>query len=231
MNLVELILKVLKTKAKDLGFNEGELQSVAAVCAGNLTVTEETEEAERDAAINDIVDKVAIPILKSSQSASSRAIAAYKKAHPATDPKKDTDDPNHDGDDPGKKKPGADGDDETPQYVKDILKRLEAVEKENGELRSQRVSTGRKERLQELVKDTGRFGENFIKNFDRMTFKDDADFDEYLASVKTEVEGYKQDLANHGLESLGNPPKPDSPKDDAQKLTESEISDLAEALQ
>lgn len=229
MNLVELILKVLKTKAKDLGFNEEELKSVAAVCAGNLTVTEETEETEREAAINDMVDKVAIPLLKSSQSVASRTIAAYKKAHPATDPKKKPDDPNHDGDDPGKKNPGADGDDETPQYVKDILKRLEAVEKENGELRSQRVSTGRKERLQELVKDTGRFGENFIKNFDRMTFKDDADFDEYLASVKTEVEGYKQELANHGLESLGNPPAVEH-KDDPKKLDQSVIDQMGDMV-
>jgi len=227
MNLVELILKVLKTKAKDLGFNEGELQSVAAVCAGNLTVTEETEEAERDAAINDIVDKVAIPILKSSQSASSRAIAAYKKAHPVTEPKK----PGEENDDDlGKKKPGAEEKtDEMPAWAKALQTKIESLEKENGELRNQRVSTGRKERLQELVKDTGRFGENFLKNFDRMTFKDDADFDEYLASVKTEVDGYKQDLANHGLESLGNPPAPDKSKENDKKLTASEIDAVAGA--
>lgn len=225
MNLVELILKVLKTKAKDLGFNEGELQSVAAVCAGNLTVTEETEEAERDAAINDIVDKVAIPILKSSQSASSRAIAAYKKAHPVTEPKKPGEE---DDDEPGKKKPGAgEQTDEIPAWAKALQDKISALEKENGELRNQRVSTGRKERLQELVKDTGRFGENFLKNFDRMTFKDDADFDEYLASVKTEVDGYKQDLANHGLDSLGNPPAVDK-KDDPKKLDQSVIDQMGD---
>lgn len=225
MNLVELILKVLKTKAKDLGFNEGELQSVAAVCAGNLTVTEETEEAERDAAINDIVDKVAIPILKSSQSASSRAIAAYKKAHPVTEPKKPGEE---DDDEPGKKKPGAgEQTDEMPAWAKALQDKISALEKENGELRNQRVSTGRKERLQELVKDTGRFGENFLKNFDRMTFKDDADFDEYLASVKTEVDGYKQDLANHGLDSLGNPPAVDK-KDDPKKLDQSVIDQMGD---
>ena len=229
MNLEELILKVLKTKAKDLGFNEGELQSVAAVCAGNLTVTEETEEAERDAAINDIVDKVAIPILKSSQSASSRAIAAYKKAHPVTEPKKPGEGEGND-DDPSKKKPGAgEQTDEMPAWAKALQDKISALEKENGELRTQRVSTGRKERLQELVKDTGRFGENFLKNFDRMTFKDDADFDEYLASVKTEVDGYKQDLANHGLESLGNPPAPDKSKENDKKLTASEIDAVAGA--
>lgn len=227
MNLVELILKVLKTKAKDLGFNEGELQSVAAVCAGNLTVTEETEEAERDAAINDIVDKVAIPILKSSQSASSRAIAAYKKAHPVTEPKKPG---GEDGDEPGKKKPGAEEQtDEMPAWAKALQTKIEALEKENGELRNQRVSTGRKERLQELVKDTGRFGENFLKNFDRMTFKDDADFDEYLASVKTEVDGYKQDLANHGLDSLGNPPAVDR-KDEPKKLDQSVIDQMGDMV-
>ena len=227
MNLVELILKVLKTKAKDLGFNEGELQSVAAVCAGNLTVTEETEAAERDAAINDIVDKVAIPILKSSQSASSRAIAAYKKAHPVTEQKKPVEE---DDDEPGKKKPGAGEQiDEMPAWAKALQDKISALEKENGELRTQRVSTGRKERLQELVKDTGRFGENFLKNFDRMTFKDDADFDEYLASVKTEVDGYKQDLANHGLDSLGNPPAVDK-KDDPKKLDQSVIDQMGDMV-
>ena len=228
MNLVELILKALKLKAKSLGFNEDELKSVAAVCAANLTVTEETEESERDAAINKIVDEVAIPILKSSQSASGRAIEAYKKAHPATDPKK----PGEEDTELGKKKPGEgkETDDETPAWAKALVTRIQKLEEENSDLRSQRVSTGRKERLSELVKGTGRFGENFLKNFDRMSFKDDADFDAYLATVKDEVDGYKQDLANHGLESLKNPPDPGKSHETDKQLTESEIGAVAGAL-
>ncbi len=228
MNLVELILKALKLKAKSLGFNEDELKSVAAVCAANLTVTEETEESERDAAINKMVDEVAIPILKSSQSASGRAIEAYKKAHPATDPKK----PGEEDTELGKKKPGEgkETDDETPAWAKALVTRIESLEQENSDLRSQRVSTGRKERLSELVKGTGRFGENFLKNFDRMSFKDDADFDAYLASVKEEVDGYKQDLSNHGLESLNTPPNPDKSKEVDKKLTKDEIKAVAGAI-
>ena len=227
MNLVELILKVLKTKAKDLGFNEGELQSVAAVCAGNLTVTEETEEAERDAAINDIVDKVAIPILKSSQSASSRAIAAYKKAHPVTEPKKPGEE-GQDADDPSKKKPGAgEQTDEMPAWAKAMKDSIDKLTEENASLKAERASTSRKERLVELTKGTGRFGDNIVKGFDRMTFKDDADFDAYFDSVKTEVEGYKQDLANHGLESLGNPPAPEHQPSE-KKLDQSVIDAMAD---
>ena len=225
MDLKDLILKALKLKAKSFGFNEKELESVAAVCANNLNVTEETEESERDAAINRIVDETAIPFLKASQSAANRAIEAYKKAHPATDPKKDPD-PNPDPDPdpaPGGGKTG----DNVPEYVKALTARLEKLEKENGDLRNQRVSTGRKERLQELVKGTGRFGENFLKNFDRMSFKDDADFEEYLTSVKTEVDGYKQDLANHGLESLGNPPAPEHQPSE-KKLDQSVIDAMAD---
>ena len=227
MNLVELILKVLKTKAKDLGFNEGELQSVAAVCAGNLTVTEETEEAERDAAINDIVDKVAIPILKSSQSASSRAIAAYKKAHPVTEPKKPGEE---DEDEPGKKKPGAGKEtDEMPAWAKAMKDSIDKLTEENATLKAERASTSRKERLVELTKGTGRFGDNIVKGFDRMTFKDDADFDAYFDSVKTEVEGYKQDLANHGLDNLGNPPAVDH-KDEPKKLDQSVIDQMGDMV-
>lgn len=227
MNLVELILKVLKTKAKDLGFNEGELQSVAAVCAGNLTVTEETEEAERDAAINDIVDKVAIPILKSSQSASSRAIAAYKKAHPVTEPKKPVEE-GQDADDPSKNKPGAgEQTDEMPAWAKAMKDSIDKLTEENASLKAERASTSRKERLVELTKGTGRFGDNIVKGFDRMTFKDDADFDAYFDSVKTEVEGYKQDLANHGLESLGNPPAPEHQPSE-KKLDQSVIDAMAD---
>ena len=227
MNLVELIQKLLKTKAKDLGFNEGELQSVAAVCAGNLTVTEETEEAERDAAINDIVDKVAIPILKSSQSASSRAIAAYKKAHPVTEPKKPGEE---DEDEPGKKKPGAGKEtDEMPAWAKAMKDSIDKLTEENATLKAERASTSRKERLVELTKGTGRFGDNIVKGFDRMTFKDDADFDAYFDSVKTEVEGYKQDLANHGLDNLGNPPAVDH-KDEPKKLDQSVIDQMGDMV-
>lgn len=227
MNLVELILKVLKTKAKDLGFNEGELQSVAAVCAGNLTVTEETEETERDAAINDMVDKVAIPLLKSSQSVASRTIAAYKKAHPVTEQKKPGEE---DEDEPGKKKPGAgEQTDEMPAWAKAMKDSIDKLTEENASLKAERASTSRKERLVELTKGTGRFGENIVKGFDRMIFKDDADFDAYFDSVKTEVEGYKQDLANHGLESLGNPPAVDH-KDDQKKLDQSVIDQMGDMV-
>lgn len=229
MNLVELILKVLKTKAKDLGFNEGELQSVAAVCAGNLTVTEETEETERDAAINDMVDKVAIPLLKSSQSVASRTIAAYKKAHPVTDRTKPGEE-DEDADDPSKKKPGAGKEtDEMPAWAKAMKESIDKLTEENASMKAERASTSRKERLVELTKGTGRFGENIVKGFDRMTFKDDADFDAYFDSVKTEVEGYKQDLANHGLESLGNPPAVDH-KDDPKKLDQSVIDQMGDMV-
>lgn len=228
MNLVELILKELKTKAKDLGFNEEELKSVAAVCAGNLTVTEETEEAERDAAINKMVDETAIPLLKSSQSAASRAIAAYKKAHPVTEPKKPGEGEGND-DDPSKKKPGAGGADEMPAWAKEMKASIDALTAENTSLKAERASTSRKERLVELTKGTGRFGDNIVKGFDRMTFKDDADFDSYFDSVKTEVEGYKQELANHGLESLGNPPAVEH-KDDPKKLDQSVIDQMGDMV-
>ena len=227
MDLVQLILKVLKTKAKDLGFNEEELKSVAAICAGNLTVTEETEEAERDAAINKIVDEVAVPFLKTSQSAASRAITAYKKAHPVTDPKKPGEE-DEDADDPGKKKPGAGKEtDEMPAWAKAMKDSIDKLTEENATLKAERASTSRKERLVELTKGTGRFGDNIVKGFDRMTFKDDADFDAYFDSVKTEVEGYKQDLANHGLESLGNPPDPDH-KTEPKKLDQSVIDQMGD---
>ena len=116
-----------------------------------------------------------------------------------------------------------------PAWAKAMKDSIDKLTEENATLKAERASTSRKERLVELTKGTGRFGDNIVKGFDRMTFKDDADFDAYFDSVKTEVEGYKQDLANHGLDNLGNPPAVDH-KDEPKKLDQSVIDQMGDMV-
>lgn len=213
MDYVELVLKALKLEAKALGFNEKELKSVAAIGANNLGLSENSTEEEVSAAIDKCVKEVLVPILKSSQSASSRAIEAYKAAHPETTPTPP-------------KGEGEEKKDEKPQWAIELEERIKALQTENTNFKEERTSTSYKERLNEVLKDTGRFGDSILKAFGRMKFASEEEFGEYLSQVKEDVKGYKQDLANHGLETLSNPPAPAVP-DDEKKLTDAEIDELA----
>lgn len=216
MNYVELILKGLEPKAKQFGFTKEELKSAAAILASNLGLAEDASEEDVNKRITEVIDTVGIPMLKMSQSASGRAIEAYKQAHPETKPAEERT--------PSPKT----GTEEVPEWAKNLQEQVKSLMEENKSLKNTQVSTSRRERLEVLFKDSGKYGESQLKAFDRMTFKDDADFDDYFAAAESGLKDYKKELSEHGLENLGNPPAPSSKTEQEKGLTESEIDSIAE---
>lgn len=250
------VLTVLKTKAKQLGFSYQELKSVAAKIADNLELEDDASDEDVNSAIENAVDD-AMEFLSVSQSAAQRAIANYKAKHnvsdddddDADDGEGDDDDTNNDGN--GKKgkknrqqrqssKSDEDTDDNNsaPAWAKSLTDAIKSLGDKVSLLERGKVSDGRRIKLQELLKDTGKFGERKLKDFDRIadTFKDDEDFDQYFDEVSEDLDAYNQERADAGLSKLGKPGAGsphnkggDEPEKPAE-LTDEELDALADQL-
>lgn len=62
------------------------------------------------------------------------------------------------------------------------------------------------EKLQETLKDAPvLFKENTLKNFNRMKFESDEDFDAYVTETSADLAKYKQETADEGLRKFGTP--------------------------
>ena len=250
------VLTVLKTKAKQLGFSYQELKSVAAKIADNLELEDDASDEDVNSAIENAVDD-AMEFLSVSQSAAQRAIANYKAKHNVSDDddddadggEGDDDDTSNDGN--GKKgkknrqqrqspKSDEDTDDNnsTPAWAKSLTDAIKSLGDKVSSLERGKVSDGRRIKLQELLKDTGKFGERKLKDFDRIadTFKDDEDFDRYFDEVSEDLDAYNQERADAGLSKLGKPGAGsphnkggDEPEKPAE-LTDDELDALADQL-
>ena len=251
------VLTLLKTKAKQLGFNRNELKGIAAKIADNLDLADDASDEDEDSAIDEAVDD-AMELLGYSQSAAQRAISNFKKKHNVSDDDDDVDDDEEDDDDqtqPSKKnksgqrkgnkkspksKDDADGDEDndTPAWAKGLISSMEKMSERVSSLEKGNVSKSRKARLEEVLKDTGNFGKRRLKEFDRIkdTFKDDDEFEEYLDEITEDLENYNQERADEGLGKVGAPgastpnKKDNTPSkdEDVKPLDEKEIEALVD---
>lgn len=230
--------QLLKTKAKALGFSRSEIKSIAARIADNLNLDENASDEEIDSAIEDAVDD-AMPFLQVSQSAAQRAIAKYKAEHDSNsndEPDDDDDDGqeepelNHKSPKGGKSKDTIDEDNPLYKMLKDISEKVDGMGNEITALKAGNVANSRKTKVQKLVKDTGTFGKRILREFDRMSFKDEDDFDEYLEGIKDDLETENKERKERGLDALGNPPAGGGNHTPAPKekvLSDDEVKELA----
>lgn len=248
------VLRVLRTKAKALGLNYKELKGVAAKIADNLELEDDASEEDVNSAIEDAVDD-AMSFLSVSQSAAQRAIANYKAKHNISDDNPDDDDDSDDNDDDPdddaekkKKRKGKhqkkksksnddtdDGDDDTPGWAKNLTDAIVSLRNKVLAMEDGKVSEVRRGKLEELLKDTGKFGVRKLKEFDRIasTFKDDSDFDQYLDEVSDDLDDYNQERADLCLSKLGQPGAGSTSKEDHDKpkeLTDEQIEALVADL-
>lgn len=240
----------MKPKVKAFGFTKKELESVAATIANNLELEDNASEDDVNAAIDAQIDAVT-PFLQIGQTMSNRVLQSYRDAHPdRTDDDDDNGDDDDDDDDDPKKKghqqdrqqPRKKGDkqsrddDESPmeKFMREMKDQMAAMSTQmssmNNELvgmKADKVATTRKGRLEELLKDTGSFGQRTLRAFSRMTFKDDDEFDSYFEEVKADLDAYNQERANEGLDKLGTPPGGnDKPKED-NPISDADVEAIA----
>lgn len=217
---------------KALGFNRKELQGIAAKIADNLTSADDASDEDLNAEIDEKIDAV-IPFLQVSQSYANRLLEDERKKNDDNEPDDDDDD-----DKPsGKRKPGSKStkddkdkdDDKTPEWAASLLKTVETLTNELTTLKGEKVASTRKSKLEALLKDAGSYGKRTLKNFDRMTFETDDDFDEFYSDVEEDLKAYTQELADKGLKNLNTPPAAGGKgggKED-EPMSDKEIDDLA----
>uniref|UniRef100_UPI004029062F hypothetical protein n=1 Tax=Prevotella sp. TaxID=59823 RepID=UPI004029062F len=220
------VLSILKPKCKALGFNSSELEGIAADIADNLELDEEASEEDINEKISAEVDSV-VPYLKIAQKASNRVIQNYKN-------NKSNDDDNDEGEaGEGKSNKPSEEAEKIPAWAQALITQNKAIQTELVGLKSERVSDVRRAKLQALLKDTGVFGKNVLKNFDRMSFENESEFDDFYDGVTEDLSALNQERANAGLAKLGASSAQTVHKDKEDKpevLSDKDIEELAETF-
>lgn len=218
------VLSILKPKCKALGFNLEELEGIAADIADNLELDEESSEEEINEKISSEVEAV-IPYLKIAQKASNRVIQNSKNNK---NPESDDNDTNDGQDGVNQEKE----EEKVPVWAQAIITQQKAIQTELTGLKSERETDGRRSKLKALLKDTGTFGKSTLKNFDKIKFENEADFEEFYDGVVEDLATLNQERANAGLAKLGataatSGNKKEKEGDKPEVISEKEIEELA----
>ena len=222
------VLVILKPKSKALGFSREELEGIAADVANNLELDEEASDEDVNAEIEKQVNAV-LPFLKIRKNRIDLLfnICVYIL---------DDDEVDDDDDDPaGNKTPirkqKKEKDEQVPAWAQALITQNKALQTEILGLKSERENDGRRSKLKALLKDKGTFGKTVLKNFDKMKFENESEFDDFYDSVVEDLAAIDQERANEGLGKLGAPAAQRKPKkDEVEVIKDNEIDELAETM-
>lgn len=225
------VLVILKPKSKALGFSREELEGIAADVANNLELDEEASDEDVNAEIEKQVNAV-LPYLKIAQKTAQRTIQSFK------DSKGLDDDEVYDPDDDpaGNKKPirkqkKEKEEEQVPAWAQALITQNKALQTEILGLKSEHENDGRRSKLKALLKDKGTFGKTVLKNFDKMKFENESEFDDFYDGVVEDLAAIDQERANEGLGKLGAPAAQRKPKqEEVEVIKDNEIDELAETM-
>lgn len=194
--------KALKEKAKSLckncGISDGNLDAVINAIGGRVA-DDCTDATEIDKVANEI-----LAVAKAMQSEASSRVEDFKKKNPVKTSKveKPVDDENDDDkDDPSKSK------DFSAMLEAAVAKAVKPLQDEISSFRANNVATLRLNALNEKLaacKDEN-FKAQTLKAFNRMSFKDDEDFNSYLTETESDIAAANQSKADAELRSNGAP--------------------------
>lgn len=224
----KLVFNVLKLKSKALGFNKDELEGIAADIANNFELDEEASDEDVNAEIEKQIDAV-LPFLKIAQKSAQRTIQNFKDSQDLDDDEVDDDDP------AGNKKPirkqKKEKEEQVPAWAQALITQNKALQTEILGLKSERENDGRRSKLKALLKDKGTFGKTVLKNFDKMKFENESEFDDFYDGVVEDLAAIDQERANEGLGKLGAPAAQRKPKkEEVEVIKGDEIDELAETM-
>lgn len=228
------VLQMLKPKVKALGFNEKELKSVAAKIADNLTSEEDASDEDVNAEIETSIEAV-LPFLVLGQSYANRVINDSKKNVNEEDDDDDEEDDEEEvivkSKSKSKKSKAKDSKfDELTELIKTLTESNKALASDIASIKGEKVTNTRREKLETLLKGTGSFGKGILRSFDKLSFKDEDEFNDFLTEAEEDLKTFNQERANAGLELLGAPGTGGSTKgkkDEPKVLSEDEIKAIA----
>ena len=192
------VLVKLKPKTASLGFSRLELEGVAARIDGNLK--EDATEEDIDAAIDAVLPYLAIN--KAKEEAGNKPNATGESKNNEKSEGKEAEEG---AESTGAKNPKNNDDLKSTiesvmkSFITPIAQRLDAIEGE-------KTTNTRLAKVQEIAKKAGgTYEKTLLKNFGRMTFNSEDDFNAFVDEAEADVDAYVQDNSNNGL---GNSPKP-----------------------
>lgn len=228
-----------------MGFNQKELKGIAARIADNLKSDADAQDDDVNVEIDTMIDMVT-PFLSFGQSQANRLLDEWKKNHAeqARDNASASDEPGATPDGktavtsvtattagPKTDNPTNKTGDTTPAWAKALSESITALTNEVSAMKSERTRDAREERLKDALKDTGAFGERLLKDFPRMRFDSDDDFDSFMSDVGDSVKAFAQERADKGLKGMGGTLGASGAGDVSQKvLSDKELDELAKTL-
>lgn len=251
------VLEYLKPKVKALGFKKEVLEGIAADIADNL---EEVEDDASDEVVNEkvsaAVDPV-IPSLRLAQRLTNQGIEDFRKKFEkehANEPKKEPkqDEPKKTEEKPveePEKKPSSietpkTDKEDVPEWAKALIESnkkqadaqnqlIESLRAEITGMKTKTTAEKRRVRLEELLKDTGVFGQSTLSSFELMNFDTDEAFESYFEKVKENLEQLNQERETAGLTKFGIPPVDEKKKKEEPKpkpISDAELEELASIM-
>lgn len=170
------IYEALKNDEKFSGLSDNVLKWEAKKLAETIKNEDDIEGTLSDLKIADIVDGYAD---YRANEAGGNAVKNYEKKHKLKDGKPSADVDDDDDDDPDGKGKKDKPDPNDPNAA--LLAEIKAMREEIAGMKSERSTSDRKSKLSEILKDAPeKVKERLEKDFGRITFKDDADFDAWL---------------------------------------------------
>ena len=95
-------------------------------------------------------------------------------------------------------------------------------------MKAEKVRAEREKKLDALLEGSGRFGERVKKNYARMSFGTDQEFEDFCTEVRDDITAFNQERADKGLEKLGVPAAGEKEEQgEVKPMTEAEIDALA----
>jgi len=249
-----IILAALKPKVKAFGFNTKEIEGIAESISNNLNLADDASDEDVNEAIEKSINAV-LPVFTQAQSMANRVIEKKSKEM-AAQLNNNTGGEGNGNDNNGNQgngnqengagnnndnngvdnKGGNDNGKALAEMLAEALKpftaKIDALSGELTAMKTEKTTTSRKQRLEKLLENSGAYGQRTLKNFAKMSFENDDEFNEFLSDVESDLKAYNQERADAGLQQLGVPPSQNHPKDKpyAKPLTEQEIKDLVDSL-
>lgn len=202
MNLRRLILDGLKKKFE--GLDEKVLNRIARIKSKDFKTEEEANKYLEDVTIQEVIDSY-------TDSRVTESIGTYEKKYGLKDGKKVDEEEeeeetkknpkdtkvekgkeNKDGEEEeggkSKEKSEKKNDDEIPAWAKQLMDGQTRLNDRLDKMEKGKTADARKARFNEVIKNApDKFRERAEKRYNRITFKDDDDFDDYLDDLEEEV--------------------------------------------
>lgn len=212
------VFSILKPKVSAFGFDKSEVMGIAADIANNLKLKDDATEEEIDEAIENAVES-AIPFLKYGQSQANRVINEFKRSS------KEQKEDETEGKKPEKKEEKKE---DNSDSLKELTNALKAIQTKLDNLEAEKATTQRRAKLEKLLEGSGAFGKSKLRDFARMNFEKEDDFENYCEEIKADLESFNQESANEGLGKTTPPQVAGSKKNNV--MSDDEIANLADSM-